>query len=132
MIKKNENMVLKARLTAQWASKENYSKMSIIFKWNSGQAWGLGFPLQWFDIGFFLNWGCNRQICWVQTRWEEYSELNTCKGGRQELMHSRRIIYHHNSDKEDRLVPRDVHGWWVAWDISRKATGITTLRGRGI
>ena len=45
-------------------------------------------------------------VCWVQTRQEESSGPNTCKGGRQKLVHSGRIIYH-----------RDRWGWQTS--ISR-------------
>ena len=57
------------------------------------------------------------------------SGLNICKGGRQILVYFRKIIYHRDRDGNDRLVSRDVRGWWVARGISRKATGITTGRG---
>ena len=34
-----------------------------------------------------------------------------------------------NRDEDDKLVSRDIFGWWVAGGISRRATGIITCRG---
>ena len=58
-----------------------------------------------------------------------YSVLDSCKGGRQEHMHSRGTIYHQDRGGDDRLVFRDVRGWWVARGISGRATKITTGQG---
>ena len=55
-----------------------------------------------------------------------HSGLDTCKGGRQELVLSGKIIYHRDRDGDDRLVSRDIRGWWVAGAISERATEITT------
>ena len=38
------------------------------------------------------------------------SEPDTCKDGRQELVHSRRIVYHGGKDGDDRLASQDVSG----------------------
>ena len=57
-----------------------------------------------------------------------HSVLDTCKSGRQELMHSRRTIYHRDRDGDDRLVSQDVCGWWVARGIFERATEIITGR----
>ena len=53
-------------------------------------------------------------------------EPNTWKGGRNELVHSGRIVYHRDRDEDDRLASQDVNSWWVARGISRRATRITT------
>ena len=37
-------------------------------------------------------------VGWIRTRWEENSGSDACKGGRQELMHSEKIIYHCDGD----------------------------------
>ena len=55
-----------------------------------------------------------------------HSVLNTCKRGRQELVHSGRTIYHQDRDGDDRLESRDVRGWWVAKGNFGRATEITT------
>ena len=61
------------------------------------------------DLALDFSWNWNVSlICWVQTRWEETFELNAQKGGRQELLHSRRIIYHRGRDENDRLAYQDV------------------------
>ena len=46
---------------------------------------------------------------------------DTCKGGKQELVHSRKIIYYRDRDKNDRLVSQDVCGWWVARGIFQES-----------
>ena len=56
-------------------------------------------------------------------------ELNTCKGGRQRLVHYGRVTYHQDKDRDNGLISRDVHGWWIVGGISRKATKITIGRG---
>ena len=53
-------------------------------------------------------------------------KCKTCKGGRQKIEHSERIVFHPSRDGDDRLVSQDVSGWWVAGAIFRRATGITT------
>ena len=55
-----------------------------------------------------------------------HSVLDTCRGGRQELVHSGEIIYHRDRDGVDRVVSRDVHGWWATRGNYRRATKITT------
>ena len=77
-------------------------------------------------LEFFLIWECDRLF--IEHRLDEMknSGLNTCKGGRQELVHSERIIYHQGKDRDGGLESWDVRGWWVAEGISGRATGITT------
>ena len=58
-----------------------------------------------------------------------HSMLDSCKGGRQEYVHSRVTIYHQDRDGDDILVSRDVRGWWVARGISERAARITTGQG---
>ena len=41
----------------------------------------------------------------------ENFEQNTCKGGRQELEHSGKIIYHRGRDGDDKLASQSVSGW---------------------
>ena len=54
-----------------------------------------------------------------------HSMLDTCKGGRQELVYYGMIVNHRDRDEDDRLVSRDVRGRWVAGGNSRRATEIT-------
>ena len=46
-----------------------------------------------------------------------HSRFDTCKGGRYELVHFGKIIYHRDRDEDDILVSQDVSGWWVAKGI---------------
>ena len=79
------------------------------------------------DLALDFSWYGNVIVsCWVQTRRKESFGLNICKSGRQELVYSERLIYHRGRDGDDRLVSRDVHGWWVAGGIFGRATEITT------
>ena len=60
---------------------------------------------------FLLIWKCGHWF--VEYRLgerkvsEESSGPKICKGGRQELMYSRRVIYHYGRDEDDRLVSQD-------------------------
>ena len=40
-------------------------------------------------------------------------------------MYSGRIIYLRDRDEDDKLVSRDVRGWWVAGGISRRVIWVT-------
>ena len=55
-----------------------------------------------------------------------HSGLDTFKGGRQILVHSGKIIYYRDIDENDRLVSRDICGWWVARGNYERATRIAT------
>ena len=95
-------------------------------QWPSMKPW---FFIEWFGIGFFLNWECDRRFVEYRHDDRENSGPNTCKARRQDLAHSGRISYHRGIDGDDILVSRGVRGWWVVRGISGRATWITTWRG---
>ena len=96
--------------------------------WDSDQARGLDYPLQWFGTGF--SWYGNMIACLLSIDLVRVSfEQNICKGGRQELKHSGRIVYHLGRDGDEKLVFQDISCWWVFGDVSGRVTGVTTWRG---
>ena len=113
----------KTRLTTWWASKDNYSKFCwfITLIWKIGQVWDLEYSLQCFGIKLSLMWECGHQFVDYKLGKRKVSEeifwSDTCKGGIHELMYSGRIIYHRGRDEDDRLVSRDIRGWWITRGI---------------
>ena len=94
----------------------------------SDRAWGLDYLLQLYGTRFSLYGSVIDYLLCTDSMRENF-EQNTCKGGRQELEHSGKIIYHWGRDEDDKLASQSVSGWWVVGGTSKKATGITNWRG---
>ena len=75
--------------------------------------------------GFLLIWECGHRF--VEYRLGERKVMNQihAKVGDRNLCILGGLITI-EIDRDDRLVSRDVCGWWLARDISGIATGITT------
>ena len=68
-------------------------------------------------------------VCWVQNQQEESFGLDTCKGGRQKLVHSGRIIYHRDRWGWQTSISRCL--WLVgSWSHFRKSYWDNHLTGR--
>ena len=90
---------------------------SITLTWDNNQTEGLGFLFVVIGPWTLSNWKLDHLLgeYGLGERQElVHSVLDTCRGGRQKLVHSEGTMYHRDRDGDNRLVSRDVCGWWLA------------------
>ena len=103
---------------------------SIRLMWESDLTEGLGFLLQWFDPGLLLT----GNLITYRVNIDSMRDKNLCILGWVHAKVGDRYLctleglFTIEIDRDDRLVSRDVHSWWVDWGIFGRATGITTWR----